>query len=30
MPVIRVQDRIKDLDDGDLLEVVFTDPGAPL
>ena len=28
MPVIRVQDRIKDLDDGDLLEVVFTDPGA--
>lgn len=28
MPVIRVQDRIKDLLEGDLLEVVFTDPGA--
>jgi len=28
MPVIRVQDRIKDIDQGDLLEVVFTDPGA--
>ena len=28
MPVIRVQDRIKELDDGDELQVVFTDPGA--
>ena len=28
MPVIRVQDRVNDLEDGELLEVVFTDPGA--
>ena len=28
MPVIRVQDRIKDIAHGDQLEVVFTDPGA--
>lgn len=28
MPVIRVQDRIKDIEHGELLEVVFTDPGA--
>ena len=27
-PVIRVQDRVNDLEDGELLEVVFTDPGA--
>lgn len=28
MPVIRTQDRILDLVDGDILEVVSTDPGA--
>ncbi len=28
MPVIRVQDRVKDLQAGDLLEVVCTDPGV--
>ena len=28
MPVIRTQDRVKVLDDGDILEVRCTDPGA--
>lgn len=28
MPVIRVQDRIKELQAGDVLEVVCTDPGT--
>lgn len=28
MPVIRTQDRIKNLDDGDVLRVTATDPGA--
>jgi tRNA 2-thiouridine synthesizing protein A len=28
MPVIRAQDRIKDLQAGDVLEVISTDPGA--
>lgn len=28
MPVIRVQDRVKSLAPGDMLEVVCTDPGA--
>lgn len=28
MPVIRVQDAIADLDPGEILEVVCTDPGA--
>ena len=28
MPVIRTQDRIRDLSDGDLLAVTCTDPGA--
>lgn len=28
MPVIKVQDRVAALSPGDLLEVVFTDPGA--
>ena len=28
MPVIRTQDKIKDLSEGDVLEVVCTDPGA--
>ena len=28
MPVIRTQDRVKALDDGDILEVRCTDPGA--
>lgn len=28
MPVIRTQDRINELAEGELLEVVFTDPGA--
>jgi len=28
MPVIRTQDRIKQLEPGDTLEVVSTDPGA--
>ena len=28
MPVIRTQDKIKQLDAGDTLEVVSTDPGA--
>ncbi len=28
MPVIRVQDKVKQLDTGDTLEVVCTDPGA--
>ncbi len=28
MPVIRTQDRIKDLAPGDILEVICTDPGA--
>lgn len=28
MPVIRVQDRVKSLAHGDILEVVCTDPGA--
>ena len=28
MPVIRTQDRIKELEPGDILEVACTDPGA--
>ncbi|MBT4838061.1 MAG: sulfurtransferase TusA family protein [Methylococcales bacterium] len=28
LPVIRVQDKIKELNNGDLLEVVCTDPGT--
>ena len=28
LPVIRTQDRIRDLDEGDVLEVISTDPGA--
>lgn len=28
MPVIRTQDKIKELSTGDILEVVSTDPGA--
>jgi tRNA 2-thiouridine synthesizing protein A len=28
MPVIRTQDKVKDLKQGDILEVVSTDPGA--
>lgn len=28
MPVIRTQDRIKELNDGDQLTVICTDPGA--
>lgn len=28
LPVIRTQDRIKTLADGDLLEIICTDPGA--
>lgn len=28
LPVIRVQDKVKQLQSGDLLEVVCTDPGA--
>jgi tRNA 2-thiouridine synthesizing protein A len=28
MPVIRTQDRIKNLDDGDVLRVTATDPGT--
>ena len=28
MPVIRTQDRIKDLSDGDVLRVTCTDPGV--
>jgi len=28
MPVIRTQDRVKHLADGDRLDVTFTDPGA--
>ena len=28
LPVIRTQDRVKVLDDGDILEVRCTDPGA--
>ena len=28
MPVIRTQDKIKELNNGDTLEVVSTDPGA--
>ena len=28
MPVIRAQERVKDLAPGDMLEVICTDPGA--
>ena len=28
LPVIRIQDRVKDLDDGEVLEITATDPGV--
>lgn len=28
LPVIRIQDRVKDLNDGEVLEITATDPGV--